>query len=208
MSTPPPRPAIRYRVTLAVVCGVLAFLGGDDLWVAFQNSAPHVRVQRLDAEPHQHWLRFEGARIDLAEAINTTGTLDVQGLLAPLYLEPGGPVQVLLETRDPERITWFKRYHFGPDNDTEKAAFLAQHREALKPATPVQGLRMRGLVARSNHRKLAQLARDGGLNLAPDALILVEGERPSPWRGLFFMAVALAGAVKVWTMGRSRATPS
>lgn len=205
MSAPAPkRPSIRYRVTLATICGVLAFLGGDDLWVFFQNRVPHVRVGSLDVPPGQHWLRFERVTVDLPEAINTTGTVEVQGLLVPLRIGERGPVKVLLETRDAARIALFTRYHFGPDTEAEKAGFLAQHRDALQARTTVQGMRMRGLVARSNHRKLRQLAQEGGLDLAPDALILVEGERPSPWRGSFFLLVALAGLVKVVHMGRQK----
>lgn len=206
MSQPTPsRPAIHYRVTLAAVCAVLGFLGGDDLWVALQNRAPHLLVNRLDAGTHQHWLRFEGAKVDLAEAINTTGTVDVQGLLAPLRLPQGGPVKVLLETRDAARIDLFKRYHFGPETEADKALFLEQHRNTLLAPVPVQGLRMRGLVARSNHRKLRQMAQEGGIELAPDTLILVEGETPSPWRGSFFLLVALAGIAKALLMGRPKA---
>lgn len=201
-SAAPRRPSLRYRATLFTVCAVLGFLGGDDLWVALQNRAPHVRVNTLEAAPHEHWLRFEGARLDIAEAINTTGTVEVQGLLAPLRAGEGGPVKVLVETRDAARIDLFKRYHFGPDTEADKAAFREQHREALLASVPVQGLRMRGLVARSNHGKLRQMAQEGGLQLAPDALILVEGETPSPWRGSFFLLVALAGLVKVVLMGR------
>lgn len=198
------KPSARYRVTLVAVCAVLGFLGGDDLWVTLHNRAPHVLADTLDAGPHQHWLRFEGARLDLAEAINTTGTLDVQGLLAPLRLPSGGPVKVLVETREAGRIELFKQFHFAPATEAEKAAFRETHKDALLARVTVQGMRMRGLVARSNHRKLRDMARAGGLDLAPDALILVEGESPSPWRGLFFSLMGLAGLVKAFLMGRKR----
>ncbi len=196
--------SVGYRATLVTVCAVLGFLGGDDLWVALQNRTPHVHQNSLDVPAGQHWLRFEGARMDLVEAINTTGTVEVQGLLAPLRLPSGGAVKVLVETRDAARIELFKRYHFGPDTEVDRAAFREQHHAELLSVVSVQGLRMRGLVARSNHGKLRDMAKEGGLDLAPDALILVEGETPSPWRGSFFLLVALAGLTKVVLMGRRK----
>ncbi len=204
MSSPPPNPAeptpvrrtsVGYRVTLLTVCAVLAFLGGDDLWVVLGNRSPKVHQHSLDIPAAHHWLRIEGARLDLAEAINTSGTLEVTALLAPLRLGEG-PVKVLVETRDAARIELFKRYHLGPDTEQEKAAFRAQHGEALLAPVTVEGLRMRGLVVRSNRSKLQDMARAGGLNLAPEVLILVEGERPSPWRGGFFLLMAIAGGIK------------
>lgn len=170
--------------------------------MALGNRVPHaVPIQDPIPSPWA-WLELQGGRLDLAEAISTSGTVDVVALLVPLRAPEGGPVRVLVETRAPRHLELFRQLHFGPDNEDEKAAFLQAHREALLVAGPVQGLRLRGFIARSNAAKLRALAQEGGLELHPEAFILVAGGSPARLRAGFFLLVALAGLLKVLRMGR------
>lgn len=183
---------------------VLGLLGIDDARVALNNRKPQVispsELSRTEAE----WLELRNAELDLEEAISTSGTLEVDALLVPLALPGGGPTRMLVETRDPRRLELFRQLHFGQDSEAQKAAFrLAQH-EALHPRSTLRGLRLRGMVARSNAAKLTSLAQEGGLSLDPAAFILVEGREPSPGRGFFFLAMALAALIKAVTLLRRK----
>ena len=183
------------RITLAAVSLFLAILGGDDLYVGLRNPRPQVLEAPFDG-PLREWIEVRGAAYDLEEAISTSGRVELEALLVPLR-SGQRPVRIFLETRAPSRLDLFRSLHFGPDTAEEKEAFRRTHASGLKGSLSVRGLRMRGLVAASNARKLRTLVMENGLDLAPDVAILVEDQEPPRWRGYFFLAVALAGLARV-----------
>lgn len=187
----------RWKVTLSVVCLFLAWLGIEDLRIAWRNPSPQ-RLSPATPGPVKDWLDVEGV-LDLAEAINTSGRVEVEALLVPLVIQAGdrAPIRFLLETRDPKRLEPFKQLHFGQDSEEAKAAFQRANAERLAPRLTVRGLRMDGFAARANANRLRKLALETGLSLAPDVTLLVEGREPSPKRGMLFSAIALAGFLRL-----------
>lgn len=190
----------RFRFTLLAICLVLLYLGGTDLALFLRNRQPQqVTIQQLETSgAPREWLTIDGGYMNLLEAINMTGTIQIDSLLVPLTVVPGGKsFKVLFETRDPQILELWTTYHFKLDSMLEKDRFLAENLRAFQAPKRLTGLIAGNLVATNNQSKLLKLARDVGMDVATDAIFVSEGKRPGLWRGLFFVVVGLLGALKV-----------
>ncbi|MHC1788729.1 hypothetical protein [Solidesulfovibrio sp.] len=201
---------MRFTITLLAVCLLLIGLGVSDVAVSLRNPAP-VRLDLAgltDQPPEADWLTIEGATLDLAGAVSTSGSLELDALLVPLTAGPGDrTIRVMLETRDPQLLTYFQRYHFGLDDPAEQAAFLAEHGEVFASNRARTGMLATGATATGNRQKLLQLARESGMTVDADVLFLSEGKTPPRWSGYLMLAVGLAGLVKCWRAGSRRFLP-
>ncbi|MBW6512296.1 MAG: hypothetical protein K0A93_09350 [Desulfuromonadaceae bacterium] len=196
----------RFSFTLLAICLVLLYLGGTDLALFLRNRQPQqVTIQQLEnSGAPREWLTIDGGYMNLLEAINMTGTIQIDSLLVPLTVIPGGKsFKVLFETRDPQILELWTTYHFKLDSTLEKDRFLAENLRAFQAPKRLTGLIAGNLVATNNQNKLLKLARDVGMDVATDAIFVSEGKNPGLWRGLFFVVVGLLGALKVLLSRRS-----
>jgi hypothetical protein len=195
----------RFRFTLLAVCLVLVYLGWNDVSLFLRNRAPRtVAIAELEKSGAQlEWLHIAGGYQDLEQAISTSGTVEIEALLVPLSSSAGGrEFHVLVETRDPRLLESFKAYHFKQDSAFAKEKFLREHESEFHARRDISGMVAGGLVASGNRDKLMQLAREVGMEVADDVIFVSEGKEPPRWRGFFFLAVGLAGLVKVLLMWR------
>lgn len=207
----------RFRITLLVVCIYLLYLGGVDLALTLQNPEPKpITVDQLITQgAPQDWLTIEGGTLHLLDAVSTSGELKIEALLVPIHRgREKGPVQILLETRDPELIKAFSTYYILLETEAQKATFAAENTDLIYQTSTRTGLMTTGLVAENNRSRMLKLAKQIGLDVDPEVIFLSEGKTPHTWRGLFYLLVGLAGFFKVlssWQKGPknpSVSTPS
>jgi len=195
----------RFRFTLIAICVVLLYLGWTDASLFLRNRAPlTVTIAKLAREgAPREWLHVTGGRLDLEEAISTSGSVDVDALLVPLRpASAGEKIPVLVETRDPRLMELFITYNFKQDSAFAKEDYLQQHREEFHPSRDVTGMVVGGLVASGNRDKLMQLAKELKMDVDENVVFLSEGKEPPKFRGFIFLAVGLVGLGKVLLGGR------
>lgn len=188
----------RFRFTIAIICLVLLYLGGNDLLLWGRNQEPViVRIQNLTAEPPQEWLTLEGGFLDLSEAISTSGSIEVEAFLIPYRQVAGDNYRIMVETRDPAIVETLTTYHFKLDSAQEKDDYLKRHPGAFELHRPVTGTVIGGLIRNSNKQRLQRLAKEFGVEVPDEVVFVSEGKEPPFWRGLFFFCIGLLGMVKV-----------
>jgi hypothetical protein len=200
----------RFRFTLLVVCLVLIYLGGVDLQLMLRNPRPvSVDISELEKSgPEREWLTIRGGYQNLLEAISTTGSVEVDAFLVPIKTEPEAEhYRVLLETRDPQIVDALITYYFKLDSEKARRDYVDEHRELFYGQRDVTGMVMTGLIGTSNRNRLQKLAKDFGVPVPEDAILVTEGKEPARVRGFFFMIVALLGLVKFATMWRKSRKP-
>ncbi|PLX78603.1 MAG: hypothetical protein C0616_14290 [Desulfuromonas sp.] len=189
----------RFRFTVAVICLVLLYLGGNDLLFWGCNQQPvTVRVEALaTAPPPQEWLVLEGGYLDLLEAISTSGTIEVEAFLVPYRQFAGDDYRVMVETRDPAIVDTLTTYHFKLDSAREQADYRQQHPGAFELHRPVTGTVIGGLIRNNNKQRLQRLTKEFGVEVPDEVVFISEGKEPPFWRGFFFFCVGLLGMGKV-----------
>jgi len=189
----------RFRFTFLALCLLLLFLGISDLKTLLQNSSPHrVEIGSLDqGEPPGEWLTIEGGLLDVTEAINMTGSIDIDALLIPLKNNRNAQwPRVIVETRDPAILETFSTYWFKLDSEAAQQAYLEQNQERFYLRKPVTGMLAGGLVASGNRDKLMTLAKELGMKVPDDVIFISEGKTPARWRGYVFTVIGLFGVVQ------------
>ncbi len=190
----------RFRFTIIAICLILSWLAYADLTLLVRNTKPKkVPLSIIEQHgPPQEWLIITGAYRDLPEAINMSGTMDIDSFLVPLKSTPDSQVTKLwVETRDPEILSALKTYYFELDNDEQRRRFAEQHDELFYGRTTVEGMLTSGLVANSNRDKLIKLLKETGVPVPGDVTFVSEGKEPNRWRGFFFAIIAIAGVLKL-----------
>ncbi|TYO97546.1 hypothetical protein EDC39_11086 [Geothermobacter ehrlichii] len=190
----------RFRFTLLAVCLVLLLLGAHDIRLLLRNPAP-LTISLADLERRgapRDWLRIRDARLDLLEAISTSGTIELEAFLVPLKTVRGQqPVRVMVETRDPAVMELLRTYYFKLDSERERQEFLAKNRDAFFPQREVTGMLVGNLIATANRDKLLGLAKQVGMDVSEDVIFISEDKTPPKWRGVFFALIGLAGLIKI-----------
>ena len=127
----------RFRYTLLAVCLVLLWLGWTDISFFLANRTPaQLSIQQLERfGPPRDWLQITGGRLDLEQAISTSGTLELDALLVPLKSAPDvEKLALLVETRDPGLLELFRTYHFMLDTPSEQAGLSGRASGGVSPA--------------------------------------------------------------------------
>ena len=197
----------RFRFTLLVVCLLLGWLGFNDLSLQFRNRSPETISLRqlLNHQASQEWVRVTGGYQNLDEAISTSGTLELNALLVPLKGSPEQKqIDILIETRDPEQLSLFSKYHFQLESAEQRKIFRKNHADRFFSPRPVTGMITGGLVADNNRDKLEELASQLGLAVSPGVIFIAEGKQPAGFRGYFFLGAAVLGLLKFASMLRSK----
>lgn len=200
----------RFRFTLIAICLLLLFLGGSDLNTLFHNRQPlPVDISSLaTGEPPQEWLTVRGGLLDLTEAINMSGSIEIDSFLVPLKRDRQDEApRVIVETRDPQIIDTLTSYYFKLDSATAQQQYLQQHPERFYLQRDVTGMIAGGLVATGNRDKLVSLAKKLGMQVPDNVIFLSEGKQPVKWRGWFYTLIGLIGLAKIITANRKQPKP-
>jgi len=190
----------RFRVTLLAVCLLLAWLGYNDLSLLIRNREPQqLSITALETQgPAQEWLQISGGYQDLMQAINMSGTMEIDSFLVPLKRSADTPdISAWFETRDPQIVELLKTYYFKLDTDLAREKFLQENQEFIHGQRDVQGMTADNLVADSNREKLKELLQGMNLEVSDNVVFISEGKEPTALRGFFFAAVAIIGLIKL-----------
>lgn len=193
----------RFRFTLTAICLVLIWLGWTDVSLFLHNRTPQniSATELVQNGPPREWLHVTGGYQDLLEGISTSGTLELEAFLIPLRLSPGvQPIDILVETRDPQILQRLQDYYFTFDSAAQQQAYLEAHAEDFLGRRDITGMLVGGLVASGNKDKLLKLAREEGLDISENIIFLSEGKEPPKFRGFFFLGLGLLGLLKVGSM--------
>ena len=186
----------RFRLTLIAVCLLLGWLGFTDLSLLLHNPEPlPISLNELKNQgPPREWLHIEGGQQQLLEAINMSGTMEIDAFLVPLKETAGQqPARVWFETRNPEIVAALKRYYFILETEQQRQEFLQNNRELFSARRPVTGMTVGSLIAGANRDKLHKLLRQVGVPVSEQTIFISEGKQPPVWRGIFFSLSALLG---------------
>lgn len=190
----------RFRVTLLVVCLLLGWLGYNDLSLFLRNPEPQIiTIDQLTRQgAPREWLEVTDGYTDLLQAINMSGTMEIDAFLVPLKLSADSDQQLVwFETRDPQIVDALKTYYFKTDTDEERATFVDDNRQLFYGRRDLIGMTVDNLIAESNKGKLEKLLTEMNIPVSDQIIFVSEGKKPEKWRGFFFVAIALLGLVKL-----------
>lgn len=190
----------RFRVTLLVVCLLLAWLGYSDLSLLLRNSEPQqLSISELEAQgPAREWINVSGGHQDLLQAINMSGTMEIDSFLVPLKRSADSPdINVWFETREPQIVDLLKTYYFKLDSDEQREQFLSDNQTFITARRDITGMTAGDTIADSNQGKLKELLEDMKLPVSDNVIFISEGKKPESLRGYFFAAMALLGLLKL-----------
>ena len=193
----------RFRVTLLALSLVLLFLGIADLRTYMKNRQPqNVSIAELVAGvEHIERMNISGGYFDLLNAINTSGSIEIDALLVPLTVTPGEqPFKVFVETRNPDVLTLVTQYNLGMDTEEQRAKFLEDNKEKFYPQMDLAVMQFSNIVANSNQAKLVKLVESVGLKVDENVLFVSEGKEPPLLRGIFFFLFGILGVLKAVSM--------
>ncbi len=190
----------RFRVTLIAICLILGWLGYADLSLLLRNPEPYpISISDLEAKgAPREWLSVRDGYQDLLQAINMSGTMEIDAFLVPLKPSRGTQeVRIWFETRDQQIIELLKTYYFYLDSDAQRERFLADNQDFLTAKRDLTGMTADDLVADSNRQKLLELLQEMKIPIPEDVIFISEGKKPAMLRGIFFAAMALIGFLKL-----------
>jgi len=200
----------RFRFTLTAICLVLLWLGWTDASLFLRNRAPLTitEAELVKNGPPREWLHITGGYQDLLMGISTSGSVELDAFLVPLRVsqDSSQPIEVLVETRNPQVVQLLKDYYFKFDTEEAKQAYLKEHQADFFGQRDITGMVIGGLIATGNKDKLMKLAKDEGLNVGDNVLFISEGKEPPTYRGFLFLALGLLGLIKVTAMWKKTAS--
>lgn len=187
--------------------------GGGAIWTAWTNkSITEITIGELEkAKPEARWLRVTKGDMRVFEAAYAEGSFDkeTKEVLVP-YMEAGksadtDPIHLMVKTKRPALIRLVsnsrdleKKLPAGAsESDKLKAEFdfLREHSDALSFGQPIEGLVDFGFDAKN---KEAEKLRKLFPHLAPDFIVLNEGQKPSLGVGVFLLLAGFGLAVLVF----------
>ncbi len=190
----------RFRFTIIAVCLILSWLAYVDITLYVRNMTPQeITITKLETDgPQQEWLKITDGYMDLTQAINMSGTMDIDSFLIPLKQSANTDnIKIWIETREPEIISALKTYYFQLDNDQQRSAYVNKHNNLFFGQRNITGMLTIGLVANNNREKLVQLLTDMDIAVPDQVLFISEGKEPIKWRGFIFAIIAIAGIMKL-----------
>lgn len=188
----------RFRFTFLAVCLLLTWLGSGDLILQLRNQQPMVvALENMPSEPlPQEWYTLTGGHLDLQQAINMTGTIEIDAFLVPLVMQQGASPRIWVETREPQLITLLTHYYFKLDQPEQRTAYLTEHQDDFFPQRNITGMTADNLIANNNRAKLLELLSSMGINPPQDVVFISEGKTPNIWRGPAFLLIAALGVIR------------
>lgn len=198
-------------VSLAMIIG-----GGQSVYTAVRNREPaNVTIDSIvGKKPDAKWLKIPDAVLDTVNSSYVSGITggDAKSIYVPLVPKDTDStettIHVLVETKDPELLGFSNEMKdLDKQNVSEEKAteFIMQNLSKLRVQRPVQGLVKFGIDSGGKkERKIRKLYN----NLAPDAIILAEGEKPSMAVGAIMLLLGLGLGVILLLSGGKKAGPA
>ncbi|MDX2481692.1 MAG: hypothetical protein QNK24_15320 [Desulfuromusa sp.] len=189
----------RFRITIIAICIVLGWLGFSDLSILLRNSEPlDISISELETTgAPREWLRINKGYQDLQQAINMSGTMEIDSFLIPLKTTPSsGQIKIWFETREPNIIAALKTYYFVLETEAQQKKYLQENQQFFSDQHQVTGMIVGNTIADSNQQKLIKLLEGMNIPVTKDLIFISEGKKPAVWRGIFFTVIAIAGLVK------------
>jgi hypothetical protein len=177
-------------VSLAMIIG-----GGQSVYTAIRNRKPvEISIDALIKDkPDAKWLRITDGVLDTTNSAypSAFGVGKATSMYVPLMPadrdSDEDPIQVLVLTKDQELLDFTNELRKFEEETSVKGAaeaFIAKNLDKLRVAKSVEGLVQYGIDSNSKReRKLHKVYN----NLAEDAIILEEGEKPSMGFGFFML---------------------
>jgi len=190
----------RFRFTLLAVCLLLTWLGYSDLQLHFRNKAPLVisANQLEQGQTPREWLHVTGGYQNLLEAINMSGTMEIDAFLVPLRSFPDNQVtSIWFETRDPQIVKLLKTYYFELNSDSARNDFITENRDFIYAQRDLIGMTADSMVANNNQAKLEELLTLMKIPVGENTVFISEGKEPVIYRGYFFVIIGILGILKV-----------
>lgn len=191
----------RFRITILAVCIILAWLGYSDLKILIRNPEPlSITVSELETSgAPREWLRIEDGTQDLLQAINMSGSMNIDAFLVPLKRNAAsGTMKIWFETRDPKIINALKTYYFILETDQDRNDFISKNSRLFFGKRIITGMAAESLVANSNRNKLKKLLQQMDVPVSEETIFISEGKQPARWRGIFFTLIAVVGFIKIF----------
>jgi hypothetical protein len=191
---------MRLGCLLPLVSIAMIFGGGQSLYTAIRNRKPvEISIDSLiEGKTEAKWLRITGGVLDTTNSAypSAFGVGKATSMYVPL-MQPDrdsdeDPIQVLVLTKDQGLLDFTNELRKFDEETTVKGAaeeFIAKNLDKLRVPKSVEGLVQYGIDSSSKReRKLHKIYG----NLAEDAIILEEGEKPSMGLGVFMLFGGLA----------------
>jgi hypothetical protein len=186
---------------------ILTWLGYSDLQLHFRNKTPQViEIEMLEqAQPPQEWLHVTGGYQNLLEAINMSGTMEIDAFLVHLKSQLDNQVtSVWFETRDPQIVELLKTYYFELNSDLERENFVEEKKSFIFAQRDVIGMTADSTVASNNQAKLEELLELMKIPIGASTVFLSEGKEPGIYRGYFFAIIGVLGIIKLLLSFRNK----
>jgi hypothetical protein len=173
--------------------------GGQGIYTAVTNPKPkEIGIDEVaQQKPDAKWLRITGGVLDNANSAYTSafGVGEASQVYIPLVGRTQDstklPIHVLVLTKDPDLVKFTndsRKLEKSGSTDAATKEFLLKNFERLRVARDVEGVVQFGI---SSGGKEESKIRALYQNLADDALILEEGEKPSVLASILMMAGGL-----------------
>lgn len=191
---------------LGIVIAVgLLWGGGQMAYVGFSNrTITEISIDELiEQKPTAKWLRVTDGQIDL---LNCVYKESISGEPKELYLpvvsknaEGDDPLHVIYHTKEPEYFETFRKLQaIGKDESLSQAEVLmkmAELSDQLFQEKSIEGTVEFGIDSDSGDNEARELFD----NLAPAAIMIEAGGKPSLWGGLAMLGIGLV--IGVFTLG-------
>ena len=196
-------------ISLGLIIG-----GGQSIYTVFKNrKITEVTIESLVAnKPDAEWLRIQGGVLDTMNSAypSSFGVGKATSLYVPLVPQKTDSTQtqihVLVLTKDQALLDFTNELKELEDSKTTKATAantIMRNVDKLHVARPVEGVVQFGISGDDKKTRKIRKLYD---NLAEDAIILEEGEKPSMGTGIAMLLGGLVlGVVLVASSGRKEA---
>ena len=184
------------------------WIAGQGLYTALTNRHPvsMTFAEYAQKRPAGKWVELKATQLDVAGA-TWFGFLvphsDVYIPLRAVDAQPDAKVCALLVTHDPATVALVGEMKAIAD---EKSAleFVLKNHERLMPVRDVRGVLQFGIESESDKRRKIAKLND---NLAPNFVVIADGEHPSVLRSLWLIFASFFVAWLCWfcRFGRSAA---
>lgn len=195
----------------------IAFIidGGQSVYTGMKNRKPtDITIDELiRSKPKAEWLNVTGGVLDTMNSAYTSafGVGDAQSIYVPLVPKDAdsseGTIHLLVLTKDAELVGFTNEARKMEESKADEGAameFILKNRANMRVERPVMGLVQFGMTSNDKKtRKIRQLYD----NLAEDAIILEEGEKPSTGQGVAMLLAGL-GLGGFLVMRAAKSTPA
>jgi hypothetical protein len=191
-----------------VVIGML-YAGGHGLWVGFRNRSPQTMTcaEAARTPPTADWVHLTGCRINLMDAVaRESSSGEPRGdIYVPLRAAPKADTdnprtaRFVLATRDPAIVAVLTEMSALDANDKSAFyGFMAKNLDRMIIDRDVRGVVRGGLL---NDDRVTTRLKHMKLELAPDFVVLNDGEEPSLLWPLTLLGGGVAAIVMLGVIG-------